>query len=255
MRKYQNSGWLKRKYWDDGYSMMQVAELAGACYVTVWTWMNKFGIPRRSHYDAYWGNGNHRASLDQKAINFLNGLLLGDGYLYYRDNEKCALYSHTDKNLSYLVWLSSVLGGMGIKQMGKIGIQKTQRGTYSRYRSLHYVELGNLARIWYPNGEKIVPDNLILSPTTLLNWYIGDGNYSREPVIDSSCFSMQALSNLAAQIEGHGIKLSLREYKDRKRLRIARRSEAKFFDFILSEIDVIPQCYHYKFPQGACRAA
>ena len=32
---------------------------------------------------------------------------------------------------------------------------------------------------WYPNGKKIIPKDLIITPTVFLHWFLGDGNYNK----------------------------------------------------------------------------
>ena len=39
------------------------------------------------------------------------------------------------------------------------------------------VQLYKLYQKWYPDGKKIVPRDLKLTPQTVLHWYIGDGSY------------------------------------------------------------------------------
>ncbi|MHA2203453.1 MAG: helix-turn-helix domain-containing protein [Candidatus Hodarchaeales archaeon] len=46
---------------------------------------------------------------------------------------------------------------------------------WSRYS----VQFMKLYHQWYPNGKKIVPKNIQMSPTTLLHWFIGDGYSSK----------------------------------------------------------------------------
>lgn len=252
--QYRNKEWLYLKYWDEGRSLHEIARISGACYVTIWTWMKRLGISRRNHSQAYRPREPNRVRLTLPSINFIQGLLLGDGCLTMPVRSTCAYYSHADKHLSYIQWLSSEFDKMGIRQSGQIHKMKAKNHAY-RYKSLRYVELRDLAHTWYDSGQKIIPEGLTLTPTILLNWYIGDGNFSRAPIIDSSIFSMQSLRRMASQIADVGIALSLHEFKDRKRIRISKRSEKKFFEYILSERDTVPECYFYKFPHGVltCR--
>ena len=48
---YQNPDWLRQKYWDEGLSLGEVAKIAGCGDTTILKFMERFGIPRRSHAD------------------------------------------------------------------------------------------------------------------------------------------------------------------------------------------------------------
>src|SRR6185369_10572698 len=46
---------------------------------------------------------------------------------------------------------------------------------YDLLRTLNYAEFVREHARWYPNGRKIVPRDLHLSPVTLNHWFCGDG--------------------------------------------------------------------------------
>lgn len=74
--------------------------------------------------------------------------------------------------------MRDTLSSFGIEQAGKIGKQKDKRyGSFSyKYTSRAYVELMPIYKQWYPNGKKIVPKDIKLTPLTVRQWYIGDGS-------------------------------------------------------------------------------
>ncbi|MHA2223850.1 MAG: hypothetical protein ACXAC8_01455 [Candidatus Hodarchaeales archaeon] len=45
--------------------------------------------------------------------------------------------------------------------------------------SRNTIQFMKIFHLWYPNGKKIVPKNVQMTPTTLLHWFIGDGYSSR----------------------------------------------------------------------------
>ena len=47
--------WLQRKYWNEGLSARQMAEVAGCARSTILRWMKRFGIRRRTQYEAQYG--------------------------------------------------------------------------------------------------------------------------------------------------------------------------------------------------------
>lgn len=187
--------------------------------------------------------------LNKKIINLLDGLLLGDGSLSTQRQNISAYYEHGDKNISYLVWLSDVFNKHGIKQSGIIYLMKKVKNGAYKYKSLSYFEFGEIRKRWYPHGKKKIPSDLIITPTILKFWYVGDGNFSDKPLIDSSIFDMDSLKRVSKQLSNINIKHTLREFRDRKRIRISAKSQRDFFEYINSDNIEIPECYRYKFPK------
>lgn len=52
MKKYQDKEWLYRKYIVEGLSIQKIAILCQVSYITIWKWLNKFDIQRRSISEA-----------------------------------------------------------------------------------------------------------------------------------------------------------------------------------------------------------
>ena len=186
-------------------------------------------------------------------IDILEGLILGDGSLTTRYNNISAYYEHGDKRYGFVEWLLLIFKKNGI--YGRIyPMRKALNGAY-KYKTITYYELGDLRGKWYPNGKKQIPDNFIITPESLKLWFIGDGNYTEGAIIDSSLFSGDSMQNICHQLKDINIDTSFKVYKDRKRIRILKKSEDIFFYYILNKDNNIPLCYHYKFPKGSvvCR--
>lgn len=72
-----------------------------------------------------------------------------------------------------------------------------------------------LRHLWYPRGKKIVPDNLILSPLTLLAWYLDDGTLHKRAGVTlyTNGFSFRDVFNLQYNLqETFEIKCNVREH-------------------------------------------
>lgn len=48
MKLYQDPGWLRQKYWEEGCSLSEIGKVVGRDLKTIQRWMIKFDIPRRS---------------------------------------------------------------------------------------------------------------------------------------------------------------------------------------------------------------
>ena len=55
MKQYQNKGWLREKYWENGLTLKQISVLAGKSKSLISYWMRKCGISRRSKSDCMRG--------------------------------------------------------------------------------------------------------------------------------------------------------------------------------------------------------
>lgn len=172
--------WLEKKYLEEGLSERRIGKLIGLDGGGVHYWLKKYGIPTRP----LGGPGNH-VKLTKSALEFLEGNLLGDGGIYPHSHSS-ATYKHGSSQLGFLQdYIMPSLSQFGIEQSGPIRSQisvYTKRPVYL-YTSRAYRELLALQRRWYrPSNkkgrrfEKHVPEDLVLTPTVLLNWFIGDGS-------------------------------------------------------------------------------
>ena len=64
IKQYKDKKWLENKYWKEKLSTGQIGNLCGVMYTTIWKWLKKFNIPRRSRSEAHkgeiaWNKGRH----------------------------------------------------------------------------------------------------------------------------------------------------------------------------------------------------
>lgn len=114
---------------------------------------------------------------------FINGLLLGDASIVYAVKNK-SLYprltlSRKNEDKDYLFWQFEILkdfyqSGPKIKKC----FDKRSNKSYEQYylQTKSGMVFYELHKKWYPNNIKIVPRDLILSPLTLLVWFLDDGS-------------------------------------------------------------------------------
>ncbi len=188
---YKKKAWLERQYSTLQKSAYEIARACKCTPRTIYTWLHKFRIPVRSYSEARCLKSNH-ISLSKGLLQFINGLLLGDGHLHAL--KWSATFQASSKHKSFLQWLSKKFSSYGIKQAGKIhrGARRhlfPNGKIYSyvdfAYASRYYAELKNLWSDWYrrdgttkkgnPKYKKVTPTDLKLTPLSCLHWYIGDG--------------------------------------------------------------------------------
>lgn len=112
------------------------------------------------------------------------GLMLGDGYLSNRNKSRhSAQFLVTNVNPSYILSLSKMLDKENVDHTIKI---KTIKGGFTGSKkssglfTKFYKTFMDLEEKWYETRSdgthfKTVPNDLKLTPISLLQWYIGDG--------------------------------------------------------------------------------
>lgn len=106
---------------------------------------------------------------------------------------------------------------------------------------------------WYKNGTKIVPDDVVLTPITVMAWFLGDGMYRkhrrRNPIVrfSTQSFSISELNDiLIPRLEEHDLNFTITQ---RNELICGTGVVDRFFDFIGKKSPI--GCYNYKFPFGS----
>lgn len=185
----------------------------------------------------------------------LIGLILGDGHLtsfkgasrQSRLDMKC-----DDKNLAYLRWLYRQLKPLGVSDL------KPKKNYHQhRFYTKASREVGELRRLFYPKGKKIVPKeikNILKNPLSLAIWYQDDGTldcrskYHYNAMFATHCFSFNGCRLLAEALK-ENFDLDVRVCKCRMRDKIRYRlyitspSMAHFVGLIKPYIN---PCFRYK---------
>jgi len=177
LKLYQNKEWLEKKYLEEKLTQKQIGKLCGVSQSHIRNWLYKLHIPIRSHSKANHSRQANHCILSKRAIEWINGELLGDGHLRSLSNYS-AKFTYSSKYEEYIRYISNTLKSFGIKQSGKIykRYHKNMDCYDYQYASLSYIELLSIHKQWYPNGKKIIPRNIKLTPETLRQHYIGDGS-------------------------------------------------------------------------------
>ncbi len=139
---------------------------------------------------------------------------------------------------------------------------KPKRGFYQHYfYSIPLGQLGELRKIFYPQGEKIVPESierLLVSPIALAVWYQDDGTLDARKKdhwnsrIATYCFTKDDCYRLAETLrDNFDIEVNVARCVMRKKvywqLYVPRRSMNHFVDLVRPYIQ---PCFLYKIRQG-----
>lgn len=266
LKLYKDKDWILGEYLVKQQSENQIGMRCSVCSATIRNWLIRFGCQRRERSEAISLRYRNHIFLTAESLEFLNGLLLGDGHLE-RGSRFSAHYMQSSKFKSYLVWLSSELASLGLEQAGKINKRSidltppyTGYTSYS-YSSRAYFELSVLHSKWYrkarknekmKNGRpkkwiKILPQDLILTPLTVRQWHLGDGSITRKRsrwiMLNCQCFEPNEVNFLVKSLRHLGILATRR--KDNG-IQLSTKSTKPF----LSYIGPCPvECYRYRWGQ------
>ena len=238
--KLPNIDVLKRLYFDKVMSANDIAVKYNVTVGAVLIKFRRYKIKIRTLSEAQELNANF-IELTNELINFINGLLLGDGSLVYSPNKKSCTYSHSDKNKEYLVWLKNQLESLNIK----CSEVKPHTNNTWHLNTKWYRDFVKIRKEWYPDNKKKIP-NIKLTPIVLFNWYIGDGSFKKsksQKVVICSSFDQRGKEFINDLINLIGIKTSV--YNDC--IYIKSESRKLFFKYIKNHNYSIPKCYKYKF--------
>lgn len=248
-KQYKNKDWLYKKYWEKDLSVNQIADICELSDEGIRKWMIKYNIPRRGRSEANHLRRGNSCKLSQEAINWINGELLGDGCLV-SEYKYSARFVYGSKYLEYAQYVKDTLESFNINITGKIyKKQNKNQGNISyAYTSRAYKELAFIYNKWYPEGKKIVPKDLKLTPLTCRHWFIGDGSLSHSKhcrpyiTLATNCFTILDVKWLVEYL----IKLGFKALKRpaRNDISISVYSTKDF----LSYIGNCPvECYQYKW--------
>jgi len=236
---YQDRNWLYQKYWIEKLKVINIANKCNVNEKTIRRWLRKLNIPIRYRPEfTHLCRVNH-CQLIPKAIQWLNGEMLGDGNI--QSNSKySARFQYTSKYWNYINYISQTLNSFGIKQGGKIN--KTYHKDFDcytyHYCSLSYEKLLELKEKWYSNGHKIIPKDIKLISVTLRQHYLGDGSLVHQRkgngnpyiVLAMYGFSINNINFYINQLNDLGFKATKRKTKNT--VAISAYSTKKFLNYI-----------------------
>jgi len=176
---FKGTNWFLREYHWRERSSVDIAKELGVDSSSVRRHMDTIGIVRRSaSKTTHLRRANH-VDLSTSAREFMDGEMLGDGGIY-NQSRWAARWQQVNHHREYSQWISDQFNRFSIEQCGTIHfVTSNTGGSGHYYMSKAYVEMLPERARWYPKGVKVVPGDIVLTPTTVRQWYLGDGSLSR----------------------------------------------------------------------------
>lgn len=174
------------------------------------------------------------------------GLMLGDGSIVKPATN--AWFGQTCRHKIYLNFVMDFMSKNGFtyaENAPYLRQGKSPRWSFTTHVNTYFTEQ---YLYWYPNGEKHIPYDIVLSPNTCLHWYIGDGclcygqdKYSRGINFATQCFSLNDCFLLQNKMEDLGFPIIRRENGSHY---MKKKSAKRFLEYIGSCPCL---CYEYKW--------
>lgn len=247
IKKYRDKIWLEKKYSEEKLTMHKIGQICGVCDATIFNWLKKYNTLTRSISEAIHLSTANHCNLSQEAIDWISGELLGDGCLI-SISIYSAYFTYSSKYSEYIQYVSDTLKSFGIKGRKIYKSRRTIESYSYNYASLCYTELLPIRKKWYPEGKKIIPKDILLTPLTLRQHFIGDGSLEHgrrgRPfiILYTNGFSIPDVKWLVEQLIKLGFKATRRP--TRNLIAISTYSTKKFLDYI-GKCPV--KCYKYKW--------
>lgn len=118
--------------------------------------------------------------INEKEI--LDGHLIGDASVFKTgsDCKRNCVMVIASKHEEYTEWIVANTKTFSTCNINNYDVyDKRTKKAYHRsvIKSYSNVLLTERRQLWYPEGKKIIPRNLCLSPELVLRWYMDDGTY------------------------------------------------------------------------------
>jgi DNA-binding transcriptional regulator WhiA len=189
----------------------------------------------------------------QKQVLF--GLILGDGCLVRWKTTKATRLSvcQSLKQKDFVVWLYKVFKEfVRTPPKPKIRYRNGKQNTEVWFNTLTYPAFQNFYDLFYPQGEKIVPESIdqFLTKTAFAVWFMSDGSVkskqSRGRILNTQSFTRPDIEKMVVILKSKfNLQSSIRTQKDGLQIYISGKS-AEILDNLLRE-KILP-FFYYKLP-------
>ena len=191
----------------------------------------------------------NNCNLSIEATHWIDGELLGDGCLH-KISPRSAIFVYASKYQEYIEYVRDTLKSFGIEQAGKINRYYSKWDCYTyHYSSCAYPELLTIHKEWYPEGKKIVPKGIVLTPLVCRQWYIGDGSLTYKEknhrVLLCTCgFTIPDVEWLIKQLREIGFWAI---WQKKNMISIVNKPHKEFNNFLEYIGECPVECYKYKW--------
>lgn len=183
---------------------------------------------------------DYNKKVKEEIIECIDGFLLGDGHI---SKSSCKL-EWSVKYEEFSNYLANLFKEYYItqKQYSVFDNRTNKYYTSNRGTSRCFAFLKEQRKRWYPDGKKIVPKDVKITPKSVMLWYLGDGCLRGVNIsLSTLCFSKEDNQFLCEKLKQIGIDAHVNKSNN---IYIKLDSVREFFKYIgINEV----RCYDYKF--------
>lgn len=256
-----NLSLLKKLYCEEKMSTTQITSRSLEFFgkkmsvAPIYTALKRNGIQIRSKSESISVSkcklDQEKSFLNEDLISWIDGFLLGDGSISPNKNKTNARFAMGSTEKEWTEFAISKFSDYSPsipKQYGK----KRDNAPNLSWTSMtcHHPDILSQYNRWYPeNGNKKVPEDVRLTPSSILLWYLGDGSITKSGVsyvvrLATCSFSPEEIEDiLIPKLKGMGLSCKRDVYKND--IKFATESVKRFFEIIGSSSPI--SCYRYKF--------
>lgn len=243
-------------YVNQQLSTNKIADIIGCNYGIVYKALTSHGIEIRSRAESAQKRECNDIPLTGELIEFLEGSLLGDGYLNPRTHQ--SFYELGTIHSEYAEFVSNLFREYNYqaKIYRNDRMNEEKRNPRFQLRSNSSLQLEYLRKRWYQNNKKIIPKDVVLTQKTCLYWYLEDGtlnmNYKRKRFkgtrLNTQGFTVEENERLVNQLKSllqleKGV--SVGTNRGYPVINIAKYASIVFLRYIGNYFPV--KCFDYKF--------
>lgn len=246
-----NKNNLQQMYNVKNKSIRDIARTYGTSASTVKHYLLKYNIPLRTSVEGRKIFLTKDIPINNDFLEILNGLLLGDGNIQVPNNFQ-GIYSQASSQKEFIDYVANIFKKNNYYQDN--GEYKAHIKNISKEYPVYYLhskrtlQLRDVFNRWYPDGKKHVPQDIKLTPKTVLFWYLSDGSkdkYCKTSYFSTCAFSIYEQNILIDAFRKVGINAD--NFKQNKYY-VMRVSKSNNFDNFMHYMGINPvSCYDYKF--------
>jgi len=139
--------------------------------------------------------------ISPKLMEIIEGELLGDGSMKKGIHQSG--FSHHSSNKEYSKYLSSKFIEYGIPLIGNgVVAEHYQNKKYYSFQTVKTIDFHHIRNLWY-GDKKRIPNELNITPTIVLHWWLGDGSVRNgvSGIFCTDCFSLDDINLLKKKLD------------------------------------------------------
>ena len=195
------------------------------------------------------GKNNKHIKITPELQQLIDGLVISDANIRLWKNHKTGRIG-IKQTIRYKSWIQDIQKQFvknnidcSIKErISNVHLPQDPPEIKTQFKSIElstlmYTELAQQYNRWYKNKIKTIPKDIQLTPITLANWYMGDGNTDIQKIgklgqkyyritLCTECFTLKEHQQLKQQLEKkYNWQPYIQKFRNTQRIRISKKQD------------------------------